>query len=370
MAIDFPSSPTDGQVFYPPNGPIYVYRSAKGAWTRNRGTANTRNILVNPSMQISQQNGNTSSTATAYYLADQWQSSAGQNHTWQRVAAATPSGSPYRLRVVSGTAITNTQMSFLQNIEGYRIADLAYGTANAKYSVLRFGMKGPAGAYACSFQHYTANYSTIVFGFDLPDQVDTVFTFVVPPGTIDSWPIDNGYQVQFFISPAMTDAAKTPNVGVWQSAQYSGKTGMSNGADTVGKTFEIFDVGWYADPNMTGRAPEFQKANYEDDLAESQRYWYKATGLRGLYNTTTTSVRNGAPHPVPMRITPTQALVGATLRLYDQGSVQNVTAVANTSSSSNHCDLSITPAAAQIQYRRSMLLADAQEAQYIALSAR
>jgi hypothetical protein len=74
MAIDFPASPTEGQVFIPTtatsSGPIFIYKSGK--WTRNSGTANRFNKIVNPTMQISQQNGNTSGAVTGYYPVDQW----------------------------------------------------------------------------------------------------------------------------------------------------------------------------------------------------------------------------------------------------------------------------------------------------------
>lgn len=71
--FDFPASPTDGQVFYPPSGPIWIYSSAKGAWTRAKGTASTFNKVVNPTFQVSQENGSNTGTTSGFYAADQWQ---------------------------------------------------------------------------------------------------------------------------------------------------------------------------------------------------------------------------------------------------------------------------------------------------------
>lgn len=75
MAIDFPASPTEGQVFYPTtatgSGPIFVYRTGKG-WTRNSGTANWFNKVVNPTMQISQQNASNTVSINGSYPVDQW----------------------------------------------------------------------------------------------------------------------------------------------------------------------------------------------------------------------------------------------------------------------------------------------------------
>jgi hypothetical protein len=42
MAIDFPSSPTDGQTFSTANGVTYIYQTSVGAWVSNLvGAANT-----------------------------------------------------------------------------------------------------------------------------------------------------------------------------------------------------------------------------------------------------------------------------------------------------------------------------------------
>jgi hypothetical protein len=78
MAINFPASPTEGQVFNPGTHikpmPNYIYRS--GVWIKKAGTATPRNLLINPFFQISQQNGRAAcaiaGTTTAYYVADQW----------------------------------------------------------------------------------------------------------------------------------------------------------------------------------------------------------------------------------------------------------------------------------------------------------
>jgi hypothetical protein len=99
--VDFPSSPTDGQVFVVNTQPpaIYVWNAARGAWLRPRGTANPQNKFVNPTMQVSQENANTAGTTNTYFAADQWQSNfvnsaLPETPTFQRVQQVTPRGSP------------------------------------------------------------------------------------------------------------------------------------------------------------------------------------------------------------------------------------------------------------------------------------
>lgn len=73
MAIDFPASPTNGQVFV--NGNVkYTWDSAMARWaSAPLGTALPFNYFVNGSASVSQQNGRTTgSTINGYYPADQW----------------------------------------------------------------------------------------------------------------------------------------------------------------------------------------------------------------------------------------------------------------------------------------------------------
>ena len=80
MAIDFPLSPTEGQVHNQSPGVSFVYRS--GAWAAApMKTALPRNYFINGGMTVSQQNGTTvliqgsggiAGTSASYYPADQW----------------------------------------------------------------------------------------------------------------------------------------------------------------------------------------------------------------------------------------------------------------------------------------------------------
>ena len=72
-------------------------------------TAETRNRIVNPAMQISQENGNTASTASGFYPADQWASSVVGTAAFQsqRVQVTTPNGSMNRLRFTVNTVDTS-----------------------------------------------------------------------------------------------------------------------------------------------------------------------------------------------------------------------------------------------------------------------
>lgn len=380
MALDFPSSPTEGQVFNVEGLPNYIYRS--GVWSRNYGTASPYNRIINPSFLISQQNGNTAVTTNGAFPTDMWlvSRSAGLTATFstQRVQVLTPQRSANRLR----TTITAIQdplaagdwLGVLHRVEGNRLIDLQWATANAVPVVLRFGMKAPTGTYGVTIR---SNSSPAYYSYGIPvtvpagsNNIDVEYEFSIPGSTnAAGWNTDNtsGMEIWFTLATG-TSQQGTPLT--WRASSAINVTGASNGAAAL-NTFEIFDVGLYADPNNTGVAPQFQQPDLEDDLLDCQRYWYPAFAMRGIVSAATVCNRATATHPVPMRATPSLSLVGAAFRIYDGNNAPNVTSIANVATDAQHLEMSLTASAGAMTVGRGCGgLADAQEAQYIACSAR
>src|SRR4029077_5840246 len=159
-----PSSPISGQLWFESDtGKTYIWYTDPNTsqWVQIAGismvqpvqTAETYNRIVNPAMQVSQENGNTAGTAIAYYAADQWSfwQSGGGAYSFQRVQVTTPKGSRDRLRLTVTTAdavLDSTDLlQMFTYIEGVRIADLLWSAAQAKQIIIRFGFKAPAGTY-------------------------------------------------------------------------------------------------------------------------------------------------------------------------------------------------------------------------------
>jgi hypothetical protein len=381
MGINFPSSPTAGQIFVLPqtygNGPLYRFSS--GAWRRNAGTALKTNKIVNGSMQVSQQFGDAGLICLAGYVcysADQWMSAFSGSTTAQinsqRVALTTPRGSKYRFQLNVTTAqatLTGTDYVIIsQYIEGNRVADLLWGTAAGKYAVLRFGFRGPAGTYSF-FLRNGANDRSFFREFTISASdanKDVEYSYSIPPDVTGAWTTDNGLGLQVGISIAIIPGANPS--GVWLAGGATSGSGITNNINQVGKTFQLFDVGFHADPGFTGVAPEFQARDFEDDLQDCLRYWYKCTHLRGAVGTATYA-HLYAPHYVPMRIAPSQALVGAALRLYD-GAVPNVTSIDTAAYDDANALTAHAAAGGLTPGRACNLLSDSQTASYIAINAR
>jgi hypothetical protein len=271
-----------------------------------------------------------------------------------------------------------------QRIEGYRLADLQWGTANAKYAVLRFCASLTPNAANLSVDNtwcVSIRDGGAAVSYIIPITTSAYegaysnreFVFVIPPCTIAGsfFPGSPNYGVRLSFCLYAGNTYKTPTANAWVAGSFYA-TNTITGQPAGAASLTVGDVGLYADPNLTGRAPEFRQANYEDDLTECLRYWYRANGqLRGVVSAATRG-RVQSVHPVPMRASPSVTMVGPSLKIYDTGSSPNITAVSNSGQGDNYhldvnCDAS---GAALVVGRPAAVLAAGQEFYCIAVSAR
>jgi hypothetical protein len=277
--------------------------------------ARQQNLVVNPAMAVSQENGSAIGTVngTGYFAADQWFVYAGNGLACsaQQVAAGTPDRSYYRIRKTVTTpkaSLAAGDLScFQQPIEGNRILPLLFGFAQAQQAVLRFGFKGPAGTYSISVCNGAANRSyvknfTITAG---QANTDTLQTFVIPPDTTGTWTTDATVGAYLQIVDAVGATGQGTD-GVWQAGNKTGTAANSNMVATNGNVVELFDVGFYPDPQQSGVAPPFIAPHYSDALATCMRYFQTMTGfLLSGYNIAGGFIYDQVSMMVPMRANPT-----------------------------------------------------------------
>lgn len=360
MARDYPNSPTEGTLSIPtnPTGGAAIYRYTSGKFVKNGGgsaTAQRRNRMINPSHMssiIANQLVDSTVTGTNFYASDGYViGNAGVNVLrYQKVESWTPRGSKYRIRATVNTAdtsLTSTDTAYFgysQLNEGNEFSDFQYGTAAAKYSVMRFGFRAPAGTYSLSLRNGAAAVSFVSVFTVTAGQANTdqEWTFIIPPCTTGTWVTTTGYFVWFFITFA--NASSTGTLNAWQTANVVAGTGGTNGVATVGNVFELFDVGWYLDPLTTGIAPDFQQNYFEDDLKAIQRHWVKVQGSCGIGTAATTSVRFTQPPPVPLHVVPvmSQSSAGYIWYYNSGGSKQVTTQATGTLTTQNMIDVSLT----------------------------
>lgn len=339
--LDFPTSPNDGQIYAG-----YLYSG--GVWMQSGAlltpTAQARNRIVNPAMQISQENGVAVGTGNGYYIADQWMSgfSSTGTYTAQRVQVATPNGSRDRLRLtvtVADAVVAATD--FLQirtNIEGVRLADFRYGSASSKQSILRFGFKAPAGTYSVELINSAGNRTYLVNFTITAGQAntDTEQTFIIPGDTTGTWLTDNGIGCSVCI--CMAAGTTYQGVAGWQAGGFIGTSANTNGMGTAGNVFELFDVGLYLDPQATGVAPPWQMPDEAQELAACMRYYEMATATIYGYQSTGT-IMTWLAFKARKRVTPAASILNFS-------SSSNATAPAIYDLSGDGCGVGVNVSAA------------------------
>jgi hypothetical protein len=285
------------------------------AFRKNIGVAE-KNYILNGAMMVSQENGTASSSTSGYYPVDQFfafNSFSGVLNAAQ-VTSTTPSGSPNRIRLTVGTADTSVAASdnggIIQSIEGYRLADLLFGTASAQTVVLRFGVKAPAGTYCVAFRNngntrsYVAEY-TISAG---EANTDVVKSVVVPGDLAGTWLSNNGIGMQTAWC-IMGGTTYQTTAGSWVSGNYISSPNQVNFMATVGNVFELFDVGLYEG----SIAPDFHVPDFASELALCRRYFIPiapSTFFGGGTLRTGGTAGYGFIPSTPMRVTPTISTSG------------------------------------------------------------
>jgi hypothetical protein len=274
----------------------------QGAWLNF-----ARNRLVNPAFQISQENASNAG-GNGWYAADQWLCAYTQPSlvaSYQRVKV----GTRYKLRVTVTTAgatpVGAEYFAILQRIEGTRIADFRFGTAQASKVIVRLGFRGPAGTYGVALRNGARCYANQLVITAAQANLDQIRTFEIPGDIAGTWGITEANSIELWITFAAGPTYQAaPNV--WTAGAQLAPTGMTNGAASTANIFEIYDVGLYLDVTGTGQPPPFKEPDEAKELLTCQRYYVmeytifcQNTGLANTWYGVTTL-------PVDLRIaTPT-----------------------------------------------------------------
>jgi hypothetical protein len=244
-----------------------------------------KNRIINGAMVIDQRNAGASVTVPAttnifpvdrfYFYTAQASKLTGQQYSPTTSGYVTPpAGFTNYLGITSSSAYTSLSTDYFQLrhvIEGFNIADLGWGTANAKTVTLSFwvysSLTGQFGGAIRNNSNYTHTYP---FSFNISAantwQQVTV-TIVGPNASQGTWSTNNnaGLEVVFNLGSGSTFLS---TAGSWQSGTYCGVTGDNKLVGTNGATLYItgmqLEVGSYA----TG----YEYRQYGQELALCQRY--------------------------------------------------------------------------------------------------
>ena len=274
-----------------------------------------KNRIINGAMVIDQRNAGASVTpAPSGYTLDRWNSVNTQSSklsVQQNAGSVTPpTGFANYLGVTSLSAYTvgtSEQFSILQYIEGYNIADLAWGTANAKTVTLSFwAYSSLTGTFGGVLRNNSGTQASYPFSYSIPvANTWTQISITVAGSTSGTWLTTNGQGLAVSFSMG-TGATLSGTAGTWSSNYYASATGATSVVGTSGATFYITGVQLEVGSSATG----FEYVNYQTSLANCQRY-YQGIVLGLSYSTPAGSAGGNVAYPVYMRASPTATIVTA-----------------------------------------------------------
>jgi hypothetical protein len=268
-----------------------------------------KNRIINGDMVIDQRNNGASVTPTATtYTLDRWRtqiSQASRLTIQQNAGSVTPpAGFTNYLGVTVASAYSITASDFFeidQPIEGFNIADLAWGTANARTVTLSFWVRSSlTGTFGGSLIGSLAYPFTYTISSANTWEQKTV---TIPGPTTGTWTTNNGQGFTTVFSLGM-GSDRTSTAGSWQSGNFLSATGATSVVGTNGATFYI--TGVQLERNTT--ATPFEWIPYGLELALCQRYYYlHASGTQSIgvgYNFSSTLATSIVYFPVTMRALP------------------------------------------------------------------
>ena len=294
-----------------------------------------RNRIINGNMVIDQRNAGASVTPTATgYGLDRWVYAVSQSSKFsfqQNAGSVTPpAGYINYLGATSLSAYSITSTDFFlirQAIEGLNIADLGWGTANAKTVTLSAwvysSLTGTFGGYlsnSAENRSYPFTYTISVAN------TWTQISVTIAGDTSGTWLTTNGVGIRAAFSLGV-GTTYSGTAGAWAGSLYLSATGATSVVGTSGATFYITGVQLEVGSSATG----FEYVDYGTQLAMCQRYLpaFRYNGAAGIipvltqFNSTTTS-RGYITFPVPTRANVTGATVSSAshfvLQFYAGGS--------------------------------------------------
>jgi len=276
-----------------------------------------KNRIINGAMMIDQRNAGASVTITTNgtYTLDRWISVAGASSKYsvqQNAGSVTPpAGFTKYLGVTSLSALATSSGDYYnqqQAIEGFNIADLAWGTANAKTVTLSFWVRSSlTGQFGGSLRNNTSTFYSYPFNYTISTANTWEQKSITIAGpTVGTWTADNTAGIQLFFNIGC-GSSNLGTANSWQAINVLGSTGDTSVLATNGATWYL--TGVQLEQNTS--ATPFERRLYNQELANCQRYysifWVGVDWVQGNY------AAHGVTYPVTMRASPTVTAGGGSL---------------------------------------------------------
>ena len=277
-----------------------------------------KNRIINGGMVIDQRNAGASVTvnsATTVFGVDRffgWGYAAAGVFTIQQSTTA-PAGfiNSTKITVTTADASLGTTKfyTFGQFIEGYNIADLGWGAANASTVTLSFWVQSSiTGTYSATLlnNNFSRGY-TASFTINVANTWQQI-SLVIAGDTSGTWATNNTSGIRLWISLG-SGSSYTGTANVWNAGTTYAATGQVNLISTLSATMYI--TGVQLEKGST--ATSFDYRPYGTELALCQRYFQVYGGQSGAPNFQgygSGDMNSVYPFPVEMRTAPTGTTSG------------------------------------------------------------
>ena len=266
----------------------------------------TKNLIINGNMRIDQRNAGASVTPTNNeHCLDRYRNIVTQSSKYsvQQVSDA-PSGFTNSLKVTSLSSYSITSgdiFAISQRIEGYNIAHLDWGTANAKTVTLSFWVKSSlTGTFGGAFRNQVPDrdypFSYTINAADTWEQK----SITISGETTGTWLSNNGIGIRLSFGFGV-GATYSGTAGVWASSNIVSSTGATSIVGTSGATWQItgvqLEVGTEATP--------FENRPYDMELQRCMRYFETGTARQYGSSDGTLNIVHEETFKVQKRATPT-----------------------------------------------------------------
>ena len=277
-----------------------------------------KNRIINGDCRIDQRYAGTATANTINgYTIDRWivaqNNSTGKLIAQQNAGSVTPpAGFTNYLGVTSQSAYTlgsTDWYTFQYNIEGYNVADLAYGTANAKTCTLSFWVRSSLTGTFVGTLGNSASTREYPFSYTI-NSANTweQKTITVYGDTSGSWNTTNGVGLYIMIGLGFGTSFQTGTANnTWATTStISVPSGGTSVVGTNGATFYITGV----QLEVGSTATPFERRMITNELALCQRYYWRGGGAVNSpfadgYNVTNGYTAYSYTFPVTMRTAPT-----------------------------------------------------------------
>jgi hypothetical protein len=281
-----------------------------------------RNRIINGAMVIDQRNAGASVTTASgsfAYTLDRYRIDYTQTSKYtvqQNAGSVTPPtgfANYFGATSTSAYSVTSTdQFSITQFIEGYNIADLGWGTADAKTVTLSFWVRS---SLTGTFGGAITNISVRSYPFTYTISVANTWeykTVTIEGDTSGTWVKTNARALAVYFSLG-AGSSVSGTAGAWNANDNVSATGATSVVGTNGATFYI--TGVQLEKGST--ATSFDYRPYTTELQLAQRYYFQyvkgadqSVGIGTYYSAT--AMYTVIQTPVTMRAKPTLSSASGT----------------------------------------------------------